>query len=357
MTSKPGIDVVERRGWALTRLASTQLTVQCLPDKGCDIVSIRPHGGPELLWETPWGLRRSGAATGGGDDRTLLMEQYPGGWQTAFPNAGPARLVHGVPWGMHGETWLAPFDVSATGVTEDGAWLEADTRLVRSPFRVRKRIEVRGATVLVTEEVTNEGGHPVDVMWSQHPAFSPALLGPRATVSTSARQVVVDPDRDTPTTDLRPGATSDWPHAIGRNGDRVDLRPIPGADTVVDRLLYLTSFPDDGDDERGSAWATITDPDAGRAVTLRWDPATMPHAWYWLESNATPGFPWYAGVRVLAIEPATSWPGAREEPTVRAGGAMRLAAGERRTHQVTLEVSHPDPTPSTDRPATASDER
>jgi len=286
------------------------------------------------------------------------MEQYPGGWQTVFPHAGPARVTYGVPWGMHGEVWLAPFEVTASGETADGAWLEAETRLVRSPFGVRKRVEVAGATVTVTEDVTNEGGHSMEVMWGQHPAFSSALLGPRAELSTSARRVVVDPDRDTPTTDLLPGATSSWPHATGRRDDLVDLRPVPPATTTVDRLLYLTGFPEPAPADRGrDAWVRLADPDTGLAATLRWDSTAMPHAWYWLESNATPGFPWYAGVRTLALEPSTSWPAARDSGPATDGGAIRLAAGERRTHHVCLDVEHLQPTAASAEHPAALDER
>lgn len=352
MTAAPFVEMVDRLGWPLVRLGSGDLDVHCLPGRGCDVLSVRPWDGPELLFATPWGLRRRGAATGGGDDRTLLMEQYPGGWQTVFPNAGPAREAYGAPWGMHGEAWLAPFEVIGTGVTADGAWLEAETRLVRSPFRLRKRVAVDGASVTVTETVTNEGGQPVEVMWGQHPAFSAALLGPRAELSTSATRVVVDPDRDTPTTDLQPGAVSVWPYATGRGGGApVDLRPVPPASTTVDRLLYLTGFPDAG------AWVRLADPDAGLAVALHWERTEMPHAWYWLESHATPDFPWYAGVRAFALEPATSWPAARDAGPPTVGGAVPVAAGERRTHRVRLQVEHLVPTAAGAPTQAAPDER
>ena len=40
-----------------------------------------------------------------------------------------------------------------------------------------------------------------------------------------------------------------------------------------------------------------------------WPLATFPHAWFWQEMHASPGFPWYKGVYVMAIEPGTSYPG------------------------------------------------
>ncbi len=327
MRHAPGLSTHDRSGWPVICLDSGDLRVECLPGKGCDVLSVRPWDRPDVLWSTPWGVRPRGAVSGGGDDREVLMEQYAGGWQTMFPHLGAASTSYGVTWSMHGEAWLAPFDVVDSAVTATGAWLEAQTRLVRSPFRLRKRVEVDASTVTVTEEVIHEGGHDLEVRWGQHPAFSPALLGPRARVTSSATRIEVDPDRVTASADLRLGAVSEWPHAVGRDGYAVDLQQVPPVDARIDRMLYLTGFGDDG------AWVRLDDPDAGVAVTLSWDAAVMPYAWYWFENCATPDFPWYAGVRTLALEPATSPPG---------GVPMLLSPGEQRVHAVRLEVTtHP----------------
>ncbi len=302
--------------------------VDVLPGKGGDILSAtwQPLDA-DVLWQSPWGLRQHGAVATGGDSVTALMESYPGGWQTVFPNGGDAVVEHGVEWGMHGEAWLAPWDW-----TVGDASVELTTRLVRSPFALRKVVALDGATLTITETATNVGGVPVEAMWSHHPAFGAPLLGAGARLETAARTVIVDDARDMPAGDLLVGGRGSWPHAPSRAGGAVDLRALPGSDDVADRFLYLTDF------DRG--WAAISNPGLGLRAELEWDLATMPHAWLWLEAHATPTFPWYAAAYVLGIEPASSFPGQGVAAARGAGGPPLLfTPGQSRTATVSLRLS------------------
>jgi galactose mutarotase-like enzyme len=319
--------IVTRRDWSVLRLTSDTLVAEVVPGKGGDILSVRlREDGTGLLWQSPWGLRARGAATTGEHDIARLIEAYPGGWQTVFPNGGDAVTEHGVGWGMHGEVWLTPFDWEPVA---NGVQMRA--RLVRSPFEVVKRIVLDGAELAVTETVTNVGGDPIEVMWSQHPAFGAPLIGADTVIESAARAFVVDDVRDTPTADLALGARGDWPHVPGRTGGSVDVSRIPGPGAGVDRMGYLTDFT------RGHV--VIRNPRLDLSVALHWDSTLFPHAWYWLEGNATRGFPWYRSAYVLAIEPATSMPGqgigaVREKN----GSQISIAPGESRTVRVGLTI-------------------
>lgn len=259
-----------------------------------------------------------------------LMEAYPGGWQTVFPNGGDACVEQGVEWGMHGEAWLAPWDV----VDETEAAVTMQTRLVRSPFALTKTIAVTGDTVNVRETVHNEGKQPVEVMWSHHPAFGRPFIGPDCRIETSARTFVVDDARVTDSGDLQVGARASWPLVPAARAEAtVDVSRLPGEEQAVDRFGYLTDFD-------GPAWAAFVNDELGITARLEWDADVMPHAWYWLEAHGSTGFPWYRGVYVAAIEPATSFPG-RGIATVRTTTAnqIRLMAGERRTTMIRLQVT------------------
>ena len=322
------VTVVRRRGWDVVRLTSDLVEVDVLPGKGGDILSARWRPlDVDVLWQTPWGLRPPGAVGTGGDSVTALMESYPGGWQTVFPNGGNAEVAHGVEWGMHGEAWLAPWDWS---VGDDSA-VELTTRLVRSPFTLRKVVSLDGAALTVTETATNEGRVPVEAMWSHHPAFGAPLLGAGARLETAARTVVVDDARDLPPGDLLVGGRGSWPHAPARSGGTVDLRELPGPGDVADRFAYLTDF------DRG--WAALSNPGLGLRAELEWDLTTMPHAWLWLEAHATPTFPWYGAAYVLGVEPASSFPGQGLTAARANGTALRFLPGETRTATVTLRLS------------------
>lgn len=324
------VEVVSRRGWEVVRLTSDVMQVDVLPGKGGDILSARWRPlGVDVLWQSPWGLRHRGAVGTGGDSVTALMESYPGGWQTVFPNGGDPTVEHGVEWGMHGEAWLAPW-----GFAVDGTSVRLTTRLVRSPFALVKHVALDGATLTVTETATNVGGVPVEAMWSHHPAFGAPLLDGAAQLETAARTIVVDDVRDTPAGDLVVGGRGTWPDAPTRDGGTVDLRVLPGPEQAVDRFAYLTDF------DRG--WAALTNLALGLRAEVEWDLAVMPHAWLWLEAHATPTFPWYAAAYVLGLEPASSYPGQGiAAARAKTGTTLTFAPGQRRTATVALRLSIP----------------
>jgi len=301
------------RGWEVHRLTAGTVEVDVVPGMGGDILAVR-RAGTDLLWRSPWGLRQRGSVTTHGASAAGLIEAYPGGWQTVFPNGGDACEEHGVEWGMHGEAWLAAWDVDDVGPDR----IAMSTRLVRSPFRLRKMVRVDPGGVAVEESVRNEGGEPIEVMWSHHPAFGEPLLGPGVRISTSATTFVSDAGELT---------RHRWPLADG-----VDLAGLPPEGAAEARFGYLTDF-------EGDAWVEVVNPQNGLMVRLTWDAGVMPHAWYWLEWNATPGFPWFRAVRVLGLEPATSWPG-RGIAHVRAttGNQVRIGPGEERATRIRLDV-------------------
>jgi galactose mutarotase-like enzyme len=325
--------VRNRRGWSVVALTSADLDIEVVPGKGGDILSVRWRAGDvELLWQSPWGLRAHGAMTTSEDEVARLIEAYPGGWQSVFPNGGDAVTEHGVGWGMHGEVWQTPFDWSpvANGI-------EMRARLVRSPFEVVKTVVLDGPRLSVSETITNVGGEPIEVMWSQHPAFGAPLVGPDLVIETAARAFIVDDARDTPGTDVVPGARGTWPLVPGRGpalvdgSALVDVSRVPAPGAGVDRMGYLGEFI--------HGHVALRNPALGLSVELDWDAATLPYAWYWLECHASAGFPWYRGVYVLAIEPASSMP-AQGIAAVRAktGTQILIAPGESRTATVDLTV-------------------
>jgi len=310
-----GITTTTYRDWEIVHLASDVLDVDVVPGKGGDVTSLRWRPlDVDVLWKTRWGLRPRGECSTAGSSQAQLMQAYPGGWQTVFPNGGDATSEHGVEWGMHGEAWLAAYDWSPDG---DSA-VVLSTDLVRSPFSVTKRVSIDGPTVSVAETVTNTGAVPIDVMWSQHPALGAPLVGPQTRVEVAAATVH--------TTDLAAGA---WP-TLPDTGE--DLRQLPRPRSGVSRLAFLADFTD--------GHAAVVNDSLGLRADLTWDAARMPYAWYWLEAGGVSGFPWYSEAYVLAVEPATSWPAAGVTGVRRTTGThVTIEAGETRTSTVSLTLS------------------
>ncbi|MHB8508379.1 MAG: aldose 1-epimerase [Candidatus Dormibacteria bacterium] len=332
MTRHRGIIISEFRGWELLTLRTAAAEVDVVPGKGADILAFRWKAtGLNVLWTSPWGLPHRGAPVPHHDSTSAFLDQYPGGWQTIFPNGGAAVVEAGAPIGFHGEASLSWWDWE-TLQDGDAPSVAFSCRLRRTPFVLRKVLTLTGARLEVHETVRNIGGSAVEVMWGHHPAFGAPLISSACRLETAARTFVTDDERDMAAGDLRLGATSRWPHAEGRDGGTVDLRVLPADGQTVERFGYLTDF------ERG--WASLQNSDLALAADLEWDVRMFPHAWLWMEARATAGYPWYRQAYVAAVEPAASWPGqglhAVREKT---GTQLRFEAGETKAVEVSCTLT------------------
>lgn len=279
--------------WELLRLTTDQVILDVVPQLGGTVVSLRRREDDvELLWRTPWGLRPRGSLSVPGSSEAAMLDTYPGGWQSLFPNAGETSIVHGVEWGADGEARLAPFSWTAVS----GA-VVLRCRLVRSPFEVTKVISVRGSEVKVAETVTNVGGEPLEVMWGQQVVFGQPLISAETVVDAEATTVYPDPAVSVNVSyeDVLP-----WPRSYG-NEAVINLRNLPGPETGQTRLAYITDF--------SRPRLTIRNPELDLGVDLEWDGETWPHLWYSLEAGLRSDFPWYNKGYFFSVTPNTSWPG------------------------------------------------
>ena len=299
------IDVTLSRGVRAVRLENDLLATTVLVDKGADIYELvhKPKG-VDVLWKSPWGLRRPGGGTPSAFNSAVTwVEAYEGGWQEIFPSGGGPATYKGVELNFHGEASMLAWDYeSAAG--DDWAELRLSVRLTRSPFRIKRTMRVDAGTPVLTlnERITNEGGELMDYMWSHHPAFGAPFLDAACRIDTNARRVIADDAYEPPHSPFDPGRTYQWPTG-GRGNEAIDLSLVPGEGEGRATLGYFADFAGD------HAWYGITNTDLGFGVGMVWPVAAFPHAWFWQEMHASPGFPWYKGVYVMAIEPGTSYPG------------------------------------------------
>lgn len=326
------ITPVQREGWEIVRLSNPVMEADVLPGKGGDILALRAQG-IDLLWQTPWGLRARGSLSTATDSVERFLEAYPGGWQTLFPNGGDPCEVNGVEMPFHGEACLSPWEWEV--IDDDPVFpaIRLQTALARSPFTLERTVRLCVDGLEVSETVHHHGVSPAEVMWSHHPAFGAPFLSGDCVIETAAQTFVVD-DADLPGSDLASGTAGAWPQARARDGSTVRLDTMPAEGAHVNRFGYLTDF------ERG--WARVTNRALGLAVELEWSTDVFPYAWFWLEANATPGYPWYGRAYVLAIEPASTYPGhgivvAGE----RNGTLLRFEPNQSRTGTIALRASVP----------------
>lgn len=290
------------------RLEAAGLVVTLDGTFGGEIVQMSVDG-TELLaaydWETPIPASRSHTY---GDARLDWLSEYRGRWQFLIPNAGAACVVDGVPLPFHGEWSRTRVDVVAH--TADSVLLRGGLRL---PFVVERVIEIlhEPRRVAVTTTVTNVGTSAQAFVWGEHPAF---VAAPGDRIDLPAGLVV---DAALPPSAL---ATT-WPNDPA-TGD--DLSVVPSR-RPIESVHYLPDRP--------QGWCALRRADIG--VALCWDVAHFPHLWMWREFGSA-GFPFYGRAGILALEPASSWPGTGLGDAIARGQAHWLEPSESRSATVTV---------------------
>jgi galactose mutarotase-like enzyme len=295
-------EITLERGVPAVKLENDKVEITILPDKGADIYQwIHKGTGVDVLWKSPWGLRKPGAGIPSAFQSTVTwIEWYPGGWQVLFPSGGGPCNYRGVELNFHGEASSTFWDVADLGSNEDEAWVRLTIRLARSPFTLTRDmvLERDASSFLLRETVRNDGGEPMDYVWGHHPAYGAPFLSQDCRIDTNARTLLGDDTYDPPACPWELGKSDEWP-VTDRDGVRTDLSAVPGTDDVRGSMGYLGDFD-------AVAWYGITNTRLGIGAGLAWRTEDFPHAWFWQEMHASPGFPWYKGVYVMAIEPSTT---------------------------------------------------
>jgi galactose mutarotase-like enzyme len=227
------------------------------------------------------------------------------------PNAGAACVVDDVPLPFHGEWSRTAVEV----VAHDAAsvTLNAGARL---PLVVHRRVAVltEPSRVDVTTTVENLVDHALPFVWGEHPAFQ-AAPGDRIDLPGGN---VVSADA--------PGTPVPWPDSPATTADLDRV----AEDVPLQGVHYLP--------ERPAGWAALRRPHVG--VGLAWDVADFPHVWLWHEIGG-PEFPFFGRTSLVAIEPASSWPGDGLAAAIERGQAHWLAPRSSRTTTVTLVPFRP----------------
>jgi galactose mutarotase-like enzyme len=310
------------------RIENDVLACTVLADKGADLYELiyKPKA-TDVLWKSPWGLKAAGnASVSGFDSQVAWMEHYAGGSQVLFPNGGSACNYKGTELSFHGEASMIPWRYEVSQQGESAAELRLHARLFRSPFRIHRtmRVEQGKPVLLIKERVTNEAGEPMQFMWSHHPAYGAPFLSEQCVISTNAKTVEVDDEYIGYNNPLPLNTQHAWPNVAG-----TDLSCVPGQSASRsaprDTLAYLQDFGS-GEDP---AWYAITNTHMGFGVGVVWPKEIFPYAWFWQELHSSAGYPWYKGVYVMAIEPASTIPGHGLVSALQRGArVLSLGAGE-----------------------------
>lgn len=312
--------------WAGLRalvLENELLRVTVLADKGGDVAEFcfKPRD-MDFVWLSPEGLRNPRDVAGGaGDDLAAFLDHYEGGWQEVLPNGGAASVYRGAALAQHGEVAGLPWDADIVADDAREVAVRLTVRARRMPLRVTKTFRLRSgeAELIVEEELANESGVALDVMWGHHIVFGAPFLRPghRIRLPAGTRVVPHESAVGPGGRRVRAGGPHDWPlvPADGGTDAVIDLSVVPdhGAPSEI---VYLTGLPE--------GRYEVVDPVACLGMRVRWDVSVLPHLWLWQELGATAGYPWWGRAYVVGLEPFAGYPTDGLAAAVDNGTALRL---------------------------------
>jgi hypothetical protein len=307
-------------------LENELLRVTVLIDKGSDIVEFRYKPlDLDFLILAPGGIRNPNRGLPSAASDAPFLDYYSGGWNEILPNGGPAVSYRGAPLGQHGEISLIPWQYAILEDSPARVAARLWVRPIRTPFFLEKTLalEPERAVLTIEEQLTNEGGEPLHLMWGHHIAFGRPFLDEGAVIDVPARRFLVheampgyEPRR------FQPGANADWPHVPTPDGAVADASRVPAYGALqAQEMAYMA--------ELSEGWYAITNPARQVGFGLRFDPALFRTVWYWQQlGDVAQGYPWWGRVHTAALEPWTSYPTNGLNEAIANGTALELQAGQ-----------------------------
>ena len=281
-------------GWRAVVLASEELRVTVLPEKGADVVElVHVPSGVDVLFKAPWGLRPPEAPPREEADGLEFIGNYEGGWQELLPNANDACSYDGVDLPFHGEVALLPWRADVLG----GDAVRLSVRCERLPLVLERVMRVQGGELVVEGTVTNEGERRMPFVWGQHLVLGAPFLEVGCRLELPARRIVTGEQVWEETARLEPGQDAEWPHARLRGGGTVDLQEVPGPEAGSPDDLFVGGVSE--------GRASVATPRLGLGFTLRWDERVYPWVVLWQPYGGAKD-PSLAGSYALGVEPWTS---------------------------------------------------
>jgi hypothetical protein len=272
------------RGLQVVRLENEILCIDVLPELGAKIWNfVHKPTGRNLLWHNPH-LPPERQPFGAKFDDT-----WSGGWDELIPNDVPTPVPYGDLLPDHGEVWSQPSEwtlpdpggecASARFVNYGRVWPARFEKTIRlCPGESFCRIQYR---------YTNLADAPFDFLWNIHP---PLAISPATRIDIPARRGLTDPW----STDLFEGGTEyDWPYALDRNGNPVDIRLVPPQASWAD-FHYLPDV--------AAGWYAATDTRAQVGFGMAFPMSVFPHLWLFR------AFGGWRGLYTLIVEVSNGYP-------------------------------------------------
>jgi galactose mutarotase-like enzyme len=314
------------KGMKVVYLENAFLRIGILADRGSDIFEFKYKPlDLDFLLRLDKGIQNPAQVfTQMRDTHNQSEDYYYGGWQEILPNS-PSFNYRGASLGLHGEVSLIPWKYSIVKNTPDEVAVKFWTRPLRMPLLIEKTLSLQknSSQLTITEQLTNESGTELDIMWGHHIAFGLPFLKEGAKIQTNAKTMEVHDDILEPRR-FKAGKTYNWPQAEDLTGKAFDASVIPNTDAPAYRdLSFLSNF-----ETANKAHYTITNADQKIGFSVSWDAQIFKCLWLWQERNASQDFPWWGKCYTVALEPWTSKYTNEPDKAIQKGEWLSIKAGE-----------------------------
>ena len=315
------------KGMKVVYLENAFLRIGILADRGSDIFEFKYKPlDLDFLLRLDKGIQNPAQVFSQmRDTHNQSEDYYYGGWQEILPNS-PSFNYRGASLGLHGEVSLIPWKYAIVKNTAEEVAVKFWTRPLRMPLLIEKTLslEKNSAQLKITEQLTNESGTQLDIMWGHHIAFGLPFLNEGASIDTNAKTMEVHDDIVAPRR-YKAGKTYNWPQAEDPTGKAFDASVIPDTSAPAYRdLSFLSNF----DTTTNKAHYTITNAQQKVGFKVNWDASLFKCLWLWQERNASQDFPWWGKCYTVALEPWTSKYTNEPDKAIQNGEWLSIKAGE-----------------------------
>jgi hypothetical protein len=250
------------RGLRVARVMNEFICVDVLPELGAKIYNFthRPSD-TNLLWHNP---RIAPSVQPFGAD---FDNVWSGGWDELIPNDIPARTIDGDMLPDHGEIWSQPSEWQVVGSEDSSATLRFTNYGHVLPTVFEKTITLREGEPFFTikYQLTNLGTKRIDFLWNVHPALR---ICSSTRLDVPARRGLVDSWR---TEQFEANSEYEWPYAVDRAGNKIDLRKVPPSDAGLADQHYFPNI--------SQGWYAVTDTEKQVGFGLVFPKEVFPHLW------------------------------------------------------------------------------
>ena len=284
-------------------IENEKLRITVLAGRGGDVVEFlyKPKD-MDFAWLTFTGVRGNAVDPDAPEQLDSFMDEYPGGWQTIFPNGGEPSEYNGVAMGQHAEVSVVPWEYEILEDTPERVSVKFTVFTKRFPYKVEKTFTLTsGSSKCVLEEkVTNLSDQSLRAMWGEHFTFGPPFLNTDSRVIIESPAEVMAHKYQGSGVSRRVGSEDNfaWPIGKDKAGNEIDFSKLPPPDTAGE-MLYIHNMQ--------SGKYRVETPSNKLAAEVRWDNQIFPYLWYWQEYGATKGDPWYGHHYNIGLEPFSSY--------------------------------------------------